>query len=159
MYGCSYPLSDEKFLEFFSLVKNKDFFLLLQYKLLSRTDIHKFHFKVILEVDKNKVMIEKSNLDSNIFPQNVEDICFEKKWKRGKRKRWKPGSYSTLILNSSFTSFFLWKTSPPVSKWKLYAVNNGIWLSFQGEVGYPWAVFQCLFLWHFFCGSKITFFF
>ena len=95
MYGYSSPLSDENFLEFFSLVKNKDFFLLLQYELLSRTDIHKFHFKVILEVDKNIVMIEKSNLDPNIFPQNVEDICFEK-WNRGKGKRSKPGSYSTL---------------------------------------------------------------
>ena len=86
MYGWSSPLSDEKFLEFFSLVKNKDFFLLLQYELLSRTDIHKFHFKVILEVDKNKVMIKKSNLDSNIFTQNVGDICFEKMKQVQKKK-------------------------------------------------------------------------
>lgn len=52
------PLNVEKFLEFILLLKIKISFSLLQYELLSRIDIQKLHFKVMLEVDKNKVMID-----------------------------------------------------------------------------------------------------
>lgn len=59
----------KKFLEFFLWleIKISFFFFSLQYELLSRIDIQ--NFKVMLEVDENEVMIKKSKLDSNFFPQ------------------------------------------------------------------------------------------
>lgn len=64
----SSPLNGEKFLEFILSLKIKISFSPLQYELLSRIDIQKLHFEVLLDVDKNKVMIDKSKLDSNFSP-------------------------------------------------------------------------------------------
>ena len=63
-----FPLNDEKFLEFILSLKIKISFSPLQYELLSRNHIQKLHFKVMLEVEKNKVTIDKRKLVSNFSP-------------------------------------------------------------------------------------------
>lgn len=67
--------------------KNKDFFFPLQYELLCRIGIHKFHFTVMLEADKDKVMTEKSKLDSPVYPTLQMSIALENEIGRVKARK------------------------------------------------------------------------
>lgn len=114
----SSPLNGEKFLEFILLLKIKISFSPLQYELLSRIDIQKLHFKVLLDVDKNKVMIDKSKLDSNFSPMCRRALL----WKNeiGRKKGGENQEVGLHWLSyCSLTSFpFLWEISLLIKKWK-----------------------------------------
>lgn len=119
----------------------------------------------MLEVDENKVMIEKSKLDFNIFFLNVEEFSFEK-WNRKKKKRWKLGSYFIVVfkwfsykLFIFLRNFFISLKMKIVMFWII--VFGSFFMAKYGIRGLYFSVFfyRGIFFWYFICVFKIVFFF